>query len=301
MAIDSTAPESSTADSGVTLALAGGGLRALAHLGVLQVLEREGIAVRAVAGTSMGGLLGALLAAGMPLATIEREIAGLLAWRRLLRLIDLRLGRWGLVLRGARVHALLARLLADRQFADLGLPLAVVASDLESGCAVVLRAGAVADAVRATISVPGVFEPFVSGRLRLVDGGLLDNLPVGAARALGPWPVVAVDVLPHFRANTPGGERVVPPLRAAYAPRRLRDALHRTMMMIAESTALRLALEPPALLLRPAVPSEVTLLFGKNRTGEIIAAGRAAAAAQLPRLRELARVPPGASRAKNDA
>ena len=274
--------------SGLTLALSGGGLRALAHLGVLQVLERERLGVRAVAGTSMGGLLGAFLAAGIPLAAIENEITGLLAWRRLLRLIDLRVGRWGIALRGARVRSLLADQLGDRRFEQLALPLALVAADLASGRAVTLCEGAVADAVRATISVPGVFEPFARGRLRLVDGGLLDNLPVGVARTLGPWPVVAVDVLPRFRDNTPGAEPVAPPLRAARAPQRLRDSLHRTMMMIAEATALRLELEPPDLLLQPAVPPDVTLLFGKNRSGEIIAAGRAAAEAALPRLRELA-------------
>lgn len=275
--------------AGLTLALSGGGLRALAHLGVLQVLERERLPVAAVAGTSMGGLLGALVAARVPLATIEAELTGLLAWRRLLRLIDLRISRWGLTLRGARVHRLLTHILgAGLDFDDLAMPLALIASDLASGREVVLREGSVADAVRATISVPEVFEPVPRGRMRLVDGGLLDNLPVGVARSLADRPVVAVDVLPRFRANTAGELPVVAPLHAARAPQRLRDSLHLTMMMIAEATELRLALAPADLVLRPAVPPDVTLLFGRQRTAEIIAAGRAAAEAELPSLRLLA-------------
>lgn len=276
--------------TGLSLALSGGGLRALAHLGVLQVLERERLDVVAIAGTSMGGLIGALVAARLPLATIEAELTGMLAWRRLLRLVDLRVGRFGVAMRGARIQRLIEALLgAGREFGELSMPLAMVASDLASGREVALREGRVADAVRATISVPGVFAPVTRGRMRLVDGGLLDNLPVGVARTLADRPVVAVDVLPRFRANTPGEEPVVAPLHAARAPQHLRDALHRTMMMIAEATELRLALAPPDLVLRPAVPPDVTLLFGRQRTAEIIATGRAAAEAALPRLRELAR------------
>ena len=280
---------------GLALALSGGGLRGLAHLGVLEVLEREGLAVRAIAGTSMGGFVGALLAAGVPLATIQAELAGTLATRRLLGLLDLRVSRWGVALRGRRVHALLCRLLGgDRPFSSLAFPLALVASDLSSGREVVLRDGPVAEAVRATISVPGVFEPVERGRMRLVDGGLLDNLPVGVARSLSDRPVVAVDVLPFFRANRPGEEPSVTPLRAARSPQGLRDALHRSMMMIAEMGALRLALDPPDLVLRPAVPPDVTLLFGRQRTTEIVTAGRVAAEAALPLLVELAARAPAA-------
>ncbi len=275
---------------GVALALGGGGARGFAHIGVLQVLQEEGLPVSALAGTSMGGLLGALYAAGVALAEIERETLRLTKPSELLKLVDLGASSAGLSLRGQRVYELLLRLLGgDRQMESLAVPLALVAADLESGRPIVLRHGSLADAVRATISIPGVFQPVERDGLRLVDGGILDNVPAAVAAKLSPRPVVAVDVLPYFAANLPGEEPLEAPLEAAGVPRFLHDLVAAAQLMIAELTELRRALSPPALTLRPLIPAEVTIIAGFDRAPETIAAGRQAAIAELPRLRELAR------------
>ncbi|MCZ7651830.1 MAG: patatin-like phospholipase family protein [Thermoanaerobaculia bacterium] len=271
------------------LALGGGGARGVAHLGVLEVLERERIPVAGLAGTSMGGLLGALWAAGVPLERVEDELRRIAEPLELLRLVDLGLSASGLSVRGVKLYDLLTDLLGgDVRFEDLPLPLALTAADLASGRPVLLRHGPLAEAVRATVSLPGLFQPFAHEGLRLIDGGILDNLPVEAARALAARPVVAVDVLPRFRANAPGAEPVAPPLQPERVPQFLQELAHVALMMVAEMTELRLAACPADLVLRPEIPAEVSLLTSFHRVDELLLAGAAAAEAALPRLEELA-------------
>ena len=145
------------------LALGGGGARGLAHIGVLKVLDREKIAIDVIAGTSMGGIVGALYAAGFSGERIEAEVLRISRSRlELVKLIDLRLGAAGL-LGGGRITEMLTALLgADLTFADLRMPFAVTGVDIVSGREVDLSEGNVVEAVRATMSVPGVFPPWKS-------------------------------------------------------------------------------------------------------------------------------------------
>ena len=177
---------------GIALALGGGGARGFAHIGVLQVLEENGLLLAAIAGTSMGGLLGALYAAGVPLAEIERESLRLAKPKELLKLFDLGATSAGLSVQGRRVYELLLKLFGgDREMEALAIPLALTATDLDSGREIVLRQGSLASAVRATISIPGIFQPVPSEGMRLVDGGVLDNVPSAVAGGLSRRPVVA--------------------------------------------------------------------------------------------------------------
>ena len=282
-------PAAPPTPGGIVLALGGGGARGVAHLGVLEVLERERIPVAGLAGTSMGGLLGALWAAGVPLERVEEELRRIAEPLELLRLVDLGLSASGLSVRGVKLYDLLTDLLGGEiRFEDLPIPLALTAADLGSGRPVLLRHGPLAEAVRATVSLPGLFQPFAHEGLRLIDGGVLDNLPVEAARALAPQPVVAVDVLPRFRANAPAAEPVAPPLQPEGIPRFLQELAHVALMMVAEMTELRLAACPADLVLRPDLAPEVSLLTSFHRVDELLLAGAAAAEAELPRLRELA-------------
>jgi len=270
------------------LALGGGGARGLAHIGVLRALERAGIAVDLIAGTSMGGLIGALYCAGVPLDTVEAEVLRLGQVKEQLRLVDVSVTAAGLSVRGRRIYNMMADLLGeDLTFADLRLPLAVVATDILAGREVILQGGLVIDAVRATISVPGVFMPVDLGDYRLVDGGVLDNLPIDVARSMGATRIIAVDVLPSFSENTPGNTPVEVGLQLPFAPLFLNETYHVLMIMIAAQTESRLRQFPPDLLIRPALPSNVTLLTGFNRAAEIIAAGDAATESVLPAIRAL--------------
>lgn len=273
---------------GIILTLGGGGARGLAHLGVLQTLEHHEIPVAAVAGTSMGGLLGALYCANVPLEVIEKEVMALARPRDLLKFVDLGRSASGISLKGARIYQFLTQHFGgELQFDALKVPLAVVAVDLKSGRPVVLNSGSVAEAVRATISVPQVFEPVVREGMHLVDGGLLNNLPVDVARSLGEGPVLAVDVVPHFRANEVGSEPVVKAPEVPHLPGFLRIAALSSSIMIAELTAMRLEASPPALILRPDLPQDVAVLYGFQRAGAVIEAGRQAARQALPQLRDL--------------
>ena len=270
------------------LVLGGGGARGLAHIGVLRVLERENIPIACVAGTSMGGLVGALYAAGVPADRVEEEVIRLSSVTEQMRLVDVEWSAAGLSVRGRRIYNFLAELLGEElTFADLGLPLAMVAVDIHTGRQVVLQGGLVIDAVRATISVPGVFTPVDLGDYRLVDGGVLDNVPVDVAHALGATRTIAVDVLPYFGRNVPGADPVETGLRLAFAPQQFAEVYHVLMIMIAAATESRLREYPPDLLIRPALPPTVTLLSGFNRATELIAAGEAAAEAALPQIRAL--------------
>ncbi len=272
----------------IGLVLGGGGARGLAHFGVLRVLRRENIPIHCVAGTSMGGLVGALFAAGVPSDRVEEEIVRLSRVTEQMRLVDFELSAAGLSVRGRRIYNFMADLLGDDlTFADLPLPLAMVAVDIHTGREVVLQGGLVIDAVRATISVPGVFMPVDLGDYRLVDGGVLDNVPVDVARGMGATRTIAVDVLPSFSVNVPGQQPVETGLQLAFAPRQISEVYQVLMIMIAAQSESRLREYPPDLLIRPALPPSVTLLSGFNRAAELIAAGEEATEAALPAIRDL--------------
>jgi NTE family protein len=212
---------SGEASEGVVLALSGGGTKGYAHIGVLQVFERENIPVRAVVGTSMGAIMGGLYAAGYSaeeLAHIMKEEINLpaLMGDQTTSLPRGRKDRTGEVIyalhfdekgnpvgplgliSGRELYNTLARYASrvnTTNFDALPVPYAAVATDLVTGELVVLREGNLADAMRASMSLPGIFEPWKhQGRL-LVDGGLVANVPVRVAKELYPgYPVVAVMV-----------------------------------------------------------------------------------------------------------
>jgi NTE family protein len=275
-------------EAGIGLALGGGGARGLAHIGLLRVLEREAIPISFIAGTSMGGLVGALYAAGLSLAEVESEVKRYSQISEQLKLIDVSISGAGLSIRGRRIYNFLADLIGESlTFANLKLPLAMVAVDILTGRDVVLQGGTVIDAVRATISVPGVFMPMDLGPYRLVDGGVLNNVPVDVAQTLGDGPVVAVDVLPSFAENMPGRPALESGLQLSLGPAYLRETYNVLMIMIAAITGERLLHAPPDLLIRPTLPPDVTLLVGFSRADEIIDSGEAAAEAALPEIRAL--------------
>ena len=178
----------------IGLALGGGYARGLAHIGVLEVLEREGIPVDMIAGTSIGALIGALYARKKD-ATLLKKQAMQLDWVAVTSLIDFTLPRSGLI-RGQRITNLLERLIGDVHFSDLSLPLACVATDIITGDEVILTDGPVLEAVRASISIPVIFTVVKKNGRYLVDGGLVNPVPVSVVKSMGADFVIAVDVTP---------------------------------------------------------------------------------------------------------
>jgi len=269
----------------IGLALGGGGARGLAHIGVLKILEREGISVQWLAGTSMGGVIAAGYAAGLGPDDLEKEALRMSRWRNLLPLVDRSRPRLGL-LRGARVREYLGRHLGDKTFADLHIPLALVAVDLVTGEEVSLNKGEVADAVRATVALPGVLAPVRMGERLLVDGGLLNNVPADVVRRMGAGVVIAVDVSSRLGGipGLLGSERRG--LRSVHLPL-IVEALQRSVgIMEGWIVSRRLSDARPDLVIRPETNNCKTSLLSFHRAAEIIAAGEEAAEMALPRIRQ---------------
>lgn len=175
----------------IGLALGGGAARGWAHIGVIRALHEAGIEPNLISGTSIGALVGAVHAADK-LDWLEQWVTGL-TWRSVMRLLDLRLS--GGLLGGTKVIDVFSEQIGSgTTFSDLRLPLAAVATELESGREIWLQEGAVTEAVRASIALPGLFTPVVLDGVWLVDGGLVNPVPVSVARAMRADVVIAVDL-----------------------------------------------------------------------------------------------------------
>jgi NTE family protein len=175
-------------------ALGGGGARGLAHIGVLKVLEEHGIFPDVITGTSVGAIVGALYAGGYKPGEIEKLVLGL-DWKKLIQLVDMTPPLRGL-LQGKRFVLLLKSILGELSFAQLKYAFACVATDINNGEQVVLRDGSLIDAVRASISIPGIFTPVVIKERYLVDGSLINAVPVSVCRDMGAKHVIGVNVVP---------------------------------------------------------------------------------------------------------
>jgi NTE family protein len=166
----------------VGLALGAGGARGLAHIGVLQVLTEAGIPIDSVVGTSSGALVGAVYAAGQ-LENFERQVREYV-WTDVLAMWDPVWPRSG-IMSGSKALERLAGLLGEWKMEDLAVPFGAVTVDLVTGDEILMRRGRVVDAVRASISVPGVFVPLRQGRRLLVDGAIRNPVPVSALGEMG--------------------------------------------------------------------------------------------------------------------
>jgi NTE family protein len=175
----------------VGLALGSGAARGGAHLGVIRALNEAGIRVDYVAGTSVGALVGAAYAAGT-IDRLERFIQEL-EWRQMVTFLDVAFPTSGLI-DGRKVTRFIDEFLSEQSFDGLSCPLSVVATDLNGSSEVVIQDGDLAKAVRASISIPGIFRPVKKDATILVDGGLVNPVPVTAVRAMGADVVIAVDL-----------------------------------------------------------------------------------------------------------
>lgn len=181
------------------LALGGGAARGFAHIGVIQVLEENGIKVDLVAGTSAGSLVASLYASGKG----GKEMQALAETMDEGAITD-----WSFPLRGLIRGEALARFIRDKTggkgIEQMALPLGIVATDLSDGSSILFRAGDTGTAVRASSAVPAVFQPVKIGQREYVDGGLVSPVPVRFAREMGAQLVVAVDISSPPEKDPPG-------------------------------------------------------------------------------------------------
>ena len=166
--------------SAIVLPLSGGGAAGLAHIGVLQTLAENAIPVRAIVGTSIGAEIGAFTASGMPIAELV-SLATDFDWKQTLQLFMPDLPTGGLV-SGRKIMDFLNTKLGVYDIEDLPMGYAAVTTDLETGEQVIVDRGGLVDAVRASISIPGVIAPHRIGNRWLVDGSVLNPVPFDVAR-----------------------------------------------------------------------------------------------------------------------
>ena len=159
----------------VSLVLGSGGARGLAHIGVIDWLTENGYEIRSIAGSSMGAMIGGIYAAGK----LDVYTRWVLALRRLdvIRLLDLSFGSTGLF-KGERVIGVLKELIGDRNIEDLPVPFTAVATDIQNGKEVWLSRGPLFDAIRASMAIPTIFTPHTIEGRQLVDGGLVNPIPI---------------------------------------------------------------------------------------------------------------------------
>lgn len=275
----------------ITLALGGGGSKGNSHIGVIRRLQQEGFNIKAVAGTSFGGIVAVFHALGYS----PDEIEDLFAAIDQKRLYGHGEGEGPSLLGLAGATRWLKETIGDRTFADLKTPCILTAADLNCGCEVLLSEGSLVDALLATIAIPGVFPARRIGDLELVDGGTLDPVPVAPARSLAPHlPVVAVvltlpigvpaqtwtipvpDYVPHALI-----ERIS---RLNYS--KALDVFLRSIDMVDRAvTEYRLEVDKPDVIIRPSVTHIDVLAHVDIR--EVAKLGEQAVEAALPELKRL--------------
>ena len=252
----------------IALVLGGGGSRGLAHIGVLKVLEREGIPIDMIIGTSMGGIIGALYAMGYNPAEIGQGI-NRLQQNSLISVTKLTIRarqRW--------VRDFLVEIFGDKTFADLHLPVTLMAVDMVHGQEICMREGALVPALLASSAVPGAFPPVDYMGSELNDGGVIDSLATWPAFEQGAERVIAVDVYPALEKENPWTDPVTAIMGLASPgalfgnsgdsskiPTLWASMWRATRVMTWYVHQKRLEDHPPDILLRPDVDGHASLDF----------------------------------------
>ena len=234
----------------VGIAFGGGGARGIAHLGVYQRLVELGVPIHCIAGTSIGAIVGAIVAAGN--LDVALEWCSAPDWKKLPKLmLETSLTSKALT-PGRRVEELLDELIGVKRFSELKIPFAAIATDLHTGEKVVMKEGDLLSAVRASMSIPGVFPPVERDGRVLVDGQLVDPVPVGVCRAMGADAVIAVDINPPHSASE----------KKPYSKFNMVDVLTSTLNILNRHLTVRAFAEnPPDVLIQPKVGGVLALDF----------------------------------------
>lgn len=259
----------------IGLALGGGGARGSAHIGALMELERLGIRPSLITGTSIGGLIGACYAAGLSVAEIKAAYQKI----NISKLYALP-GSLPALTGNNKIEQLLEETIGRPTFADLGIPLAVVTSDLVSRQEVILDEGDVVTAVLATMAIPILFPPVEREGLVLADGGIINNTPFDIARARGATYVIAIDLTNTSPYGTP--DEPAPPPTGVIAKALAMTQRRKTWQIMsvladiitAQTLQKHLAVSRPEILLRPNMGS--IGLFDFHRLDDGIQAGQTA-------------------------
>ncbi|HVM62591.1 MAG TPA: patatin-like phospholipase family protein [Verrucomicrobiae bacterium] len=284
----------------VGLALGTGGARGLAHIGVIRVLEREGIGIDVVAGSSMGSLIAAAWAVGKSADEMQEIARQIRNKRTFLKLLDPMFPGAG-VFRGIKVYKFLDSIVNGLTFADTLIPLKIVASDLNTLEEVVYDEGKLIDAIRASITIPGIFRPVVNDGRTLIDGGITDPVPVQVLAWAGVSKIIAVNTIPNPE-EMKQRERTRHEM-SKISPKERKGVLHETGPVVETPTSIiniymrsmhamqsrmaEMACNNADVVIRPLLAGSVWYDF--YHPERYIRCGEEAAMAVLPQLKELVR------------
>jgi NTE family protein len=262
----------------VGLALSGGAARGFAHVGVLRVLQKEGIPIDMIAGTSAGAVMGAAYAWSQDAVRMTKDALDA-SWKKKAPLIDPSLPKTGFI-KGKKIQELISGYVGGNiNFSDLKIPFACVATDIDTGEEVVIDSGSVTEALRASISIPGIFTVVKREGRYLVDGGLTTPLPVEVVRRMGADFIIAVNVNPDVAGRMGKTSQ-------ARAAARKEPNIFQIMMQSIYITTYSLArnsLENADIVIEPDVAHIGAADFHKAR--ELITRGRQAAQNAIPEIK----------------
>jgi NTE family protein len=270
----------------VGIALGSGGARGLCHIGVIDILQSLGIRIDFISGASVGALIGAFLAAGK----LEelKKFAAPLTRKESFKLADLMFPTSGLI-EGKKIEGFLREHLGAIRIEDLKIRFACVATDFYTGREVILSSGDLVKAVRASISIPGVFKPVAMDGKLLVDGGVVNPVPVQVVRDLGAEFIIAVDICPEISktppASDPGETRPVMMNQKKEEPKFpnvFEVIMGSITIMESQVVGMRMKSERPDLIIRPQVIGLGTYDFHRYQEG--VDCGTAAVQEAVPSL-----------------
>ncbi len=270
----------------VGLALGGGGARGCAHIGVIKALTEAKIPIDFVAGTSIGSFIGGVYSAG-DIKMLE-EFLLKIKWKDVVKYLDPVLPKRGLF-EGAKFKKIIENLIPRPDFKYARVPYVAVATDLLTGKEVQIKSGSISDAIRSSIAIPGIFTPFKKGKQHLVDGGVVNPLPVSVVRNMGADIVIAVDLNHSFlkeksKVKKPDENKFLKWVTPDWPT--IIDVMENSIfMMQSEITQKNLILYKPEFLLQPELGG--SSIFDFHHAKQLIDVGYQTAKKQIPDIKKM--------------
>lgn len=267
----------------IGLVLSGGVAWGLAHVGVIKVLEREKIPIDCIAGTSIGALIGALYAAEPNAKLLEKfALEQSKHWRYI---FDFTLSKAGFI-KGNIIERILSEKFKKVTFSDLKIPLYISALDIENNQEIIFHKGDLTRAIHASIAIPGLFVPVENNGRILVDGGVIDPIPIEVLKNNGAHRVIAVNVLPMNEKKIPLYEEAQTSERKTKSPNLIHTLIRTFSSMQIEAARAELALQRADVIISPRFAAQ-TRWMDFEKTHDMIKIGEAAARKALPALRTM--------------
>jgi len=269
----------------IGVALSGGGARGLSHIGVLEVLDDIGVKISAVSGCSMGAIVGAAYCAGVDLKEIEKFINST-DWKSFLLFSVFSLSKSGII-NDRKVDEVFKKFLGDKTFKDCRREFCCVTVDILSGRKVVLKDGILREAVRASISIPGIFPPVFKNESFLVDGGIVEPLPTESIKELGVNFIIASSIIFESDGFSAGAGKKADLKDKEIKKLSIQTIIDRSMSIM-HRQMVKSYLSSTHIVIEPKIGDFGFFDFARGR--QIIEAGRKAAVEKIPEIKRILRI-----------